>query len=149
LIRAGRPADAVPALRRGVVSDADLPEAFADLARDSLARALVRAGLVEPDADSAMRHYRRAIWANPDLPEAHFNLALALARSARTAEARLHLEAVVRLSPGDLEAHYNLGRILHGEGRPEAAEHRGESGPPGSGRGGGAAGPRIAIECSP
>jgi tetratricopeptide (TPR) repeat protein len=152
LIRAGRPADAVPVLRRAVALDADLPEAFVNLgtaisatgdatgpvdaferavslqpdlavARDSLARALVRTGLVQPDAESAMHHYRRAIWANPDLPEAHFNLALALARSARTVEAKRHLEAVVRLSPGDLEAHYNLGRILHGEGRPEAAEH--------------------------
>jgi tetratricopeptide (TPR) repeat protein len=59
----------------------------------------------------AIAHYEAAVRINPDLPEAHYVLGLALLKlSGRTPEAISHLESVVRLRP-DSEAQQLLDRL--------------------------------------
>jgi tetratricopeptide (TPR) repeat protein len=65
-----------------------------------------------------LAHYEEALRLKPaDYPEAHNNLAIALARSGRDAEALTHLAAAVGLSPAYAEAHFNLGLVLTRLGR--------------------------------
>jgi tetratricopeptide (TPR) repeat protein len=108
----GRSADAVPhfeaALRFGAES--------ADTEND-LGACLMNIGR---DADAISR-FEAALRVKPDFAEAHFNLALALAKApGRTAEAIAHFEAGLRLSP-DHTAHSNFAVLLMKLGRTDEA----------------------------
>jgi tetratricopeptide (TPR) repeat protein len=60
----------------------------------------------------------------PNSPLAEYNLAYALARQGRPAEAIEHYRQAVKLRPDDAEAHYNWGNALVRLGKPaEAIEH--------------------------
>ena len=59
------------------------------------ARAYQRAGMRE----KAIAEYERALQLRPDYPAAHLWLALALGEAGRSAEAKLHADAVIRLDP--------------------------------------------------
>jgi Flp pilus assembly protein TadD len=61
---------------------------------------------------------------NPAYAEARNNLANALARVGRNAEARFHYQEAIRLKPEMPEAHYNYARLLAGLGEIEAARVR-------------------------
>ena len=51
--------------------------------------------------DVAQEHFNKALAANPDLPEAHYNLALALDKLGNHGEATNHFKMALELAPED------------------------------------------------
>ena len=51
--------------------------------------------------DVAQEHFQKALAANPDLPEAHYNLALALDKLGNHGEATNHFTMALNLAPED------------------------------------------------
>ncbi len=51
--------------------------------------------------DVAQEHFQKALAANPDLPEAHYNLALALDKLGNHGEATNHFTMALDLAPED------------------------------------------------
>ena|SRR3989338_419190 len=77
-----------------------------------------RAAELKLTADAALRSgrtveavqgYQEALTLNPSFKEVHFNLAVAFFTAGRLDKAAGSLEDLVRLSPDDTEALYNLG----------------------------------------
>ncbi|HSW50734.1 MAG TPA: tetratricopeptide repeat protein, partial [Bryobacteraceae bacterium] len=88
-------------------------------------------------------HYRKALEGNPDYPEAHNNLGLALARSGKLGEAIPHFERFAAVHPDSADVHENLALAMAGTGnmagailhfqrlvelKPDSAEARGNFG---------------------
>jgi tetratricopeptide (TPR) repeat protein len=67
------------------------------------------AGLGQPQEAASL--LERALQINPDLPDAHFNLALTLARLGRDDEALAHYQTALRLRPNHAKAWLNLGNL--------------------------------------
>jgi tetratricopeptide (TPR) repeat protein len=70
---------------------------------------------------------RRFIDVDPDFPDAHNNLGVALQALDRPSEAAQHFEKAIQLAPQRPEAHYNLGRalqILHRQAQARACFER-------------------------
>src|SRR5262245_10450117 len=65
--------------------------------------------------------YRAALRADPDLHLARYNLAYALRKDRRHAEAEKECAAYLRAKPDDPDAHYGLAETLKALGRPEEA----------------------------
>jgi protein O-mannosyl-transferase len=105
-------AEAADLYRRFVLKEPDNAEAHFLLAN------CIR----EHDPSLAIACYRRAIELFPDYAEAHNNLAGALARQGKAAEAVEHFETAIRLKPDHADAHYNLGMIFYGRGQNVEAE---------------------------
>ena len=66
--------------------------------------------------DEAIACYRRAIDADPDLPDAHSNLGVALRATGRVDEAVACYRTAIALRPDYPEAHNNLGIALQQQG---------------------------------
>ncbi len=84
-----------------------------------LALALVNVGnalLAQGHLDPALTHFRRAIAAQPNYPDAHNNLGSALLQHHRDAEAEPHFLTALRFDPNHANAHYNLGLVLLNRG---------------------------------
>lgn len=62
--------------------------------------------------DEARAHYERALALDPESPDAHNNLGIALAQSGRLAEAVPEFEAALRLNPGHVNARRNLDQVM-------------------------------------
>ena len=73
--------------------------------------------IVCPEAEAL---YRRAIAANPNLPQAHHNLGNLLRNQGRHEEAVACQREAIRLKPNYVEAHLNLGLSLQDAGDHEA-----------------------------
>jgi tetratricopeptide (TPR) repeat protein len=73
--------------------------------------------------EKAIFHYREALKTDPQ-PDIHNNLAGQLLLQGKTAEALVHLEAALRLSPTFSAARYNMGTLLMMEGRMEEARRQ-------------------------
>jgi len=74
--------------------------------------------------EAAAALIRRFIEIDPDFPDAHNNLGVALQGLERPSEAMRHFETAIELAPRRPEAHYNLGRALQSMSRStEAREH--------------------------
>ena len=56
--------------------------------------------------------FKEALEANSDSVSARINLAAALTKLNKTAEAQSHLEAAIKLAPKNVTAHYNLAQLL-------------------------------------
>jgi hypothetical protein len=72
-------------------------------------------------AAEAEQEFREAIRLRPDLPEAHYNLGLLLARQNKLAEAEREYREALRLRSDSAEAHFALGNVLRVQGRFLAA----------------------------
>ena len=86
----------------------------ADTKRD-LALGAVRSGVVlaqKGDYDGAIVAFRKALALNPELGEAHFNLAGALLQKGEIEGAVETFPAALKLAPHWPEAHYQYGRAL-------------------------------------
>lgn len=99
-----------------------------ELAAEAPRRALLSFNLAnllqeEGDVAAAVAEYRAALEREPDLRDAHFNLALLFLKEARYADAVPHLSRVVELAPGDEPARYLYATALLFTGRD--AEARG------------------------
>ncbi len=76
------------------------------------------------DLEGAVALLRRAVELDPTLVDAHFNLAVALARLGKMDAAIDRMREVLRLQPKDFDAHSRLGTWLAGQGRhAEAVLH--------------------------
>lgn len=156
LYRAGRPEEALDALRKAVALKPDDPELPLDLANllaaagrplDALEQ--YRASLQRrPDhppsllgvadalalvgrLDEAKAAYRKALSVQPALPEAHRNLGLLELQLGDLAAAEASLRAALKLTPDDRDAHGALAEVLRRRGRMEEAEkHEAASGLP-------------------
>jgi tetratricopeptide (TPR) repeat protein len=95
--------------------DIDKSTDFQNQATDLLAKGKI---------DEAVARFKEAVKFNPEDEDAHYNLALALARQEnREAAMKEYLEAL-RIYPDYAEAHNNLGNLLVNEGKfSEAVEH--------------------------
>ncbi len=116
----GRWTDARLAYERAVHLDAE--DAFA---YQGLSNAFRREGDMGKTADAAMR----AVSLRHRLPQAHFNLGVALARSGELDKARVAFETALRFQPGFFNAHRYLG-ALYGAlpgGTEKARFHREEA----------------------
>ncbi|OHC75793.1 MAG: hypothetical protein A3G18_12585 [Rhodospirillales bacterium RIFCSPLOWO2_12_FULL_58_28] len=65
--------------------------------------------------------YRRGLAGQPDNPQAHYNLGIALKQQGRPAEAAISYRQAISLNPDYAEAHNNLGGALRDLGKPEEA----------------------------
>jgi protein O-GlcNAc transferase len=84
------------------------------------ANALQQSGRLE----EAVRTYREAVEARPDLAPAHNNLANLLADRGDIEDAVFHYRQAIALRPDSAEIHYNLGNALVRRGHAdEAAAH--------------------------
>lgn len=75
----------------------------------------------EGDLDTALRHYRLAVEADPDLALARYGLGTLLGEQGQLEEAVLHLRRAVELDPDFPEAHFNLGTALLRQGHADEA----------------------------
>jgi Tfp pilus assembly protein PilF len=82
---------------------------------------LFNQALLEARLEEKMRLYRAAIQLDPSLFEAHYNLALALEKTGRRAEAASEYRETLRLRPAYTAASLNLGAALYGEKRYQEA----------------------------
>jgi tetratricopeptide (TPR) repeat protein len=74
--------------------------------------------------EEAATQYRRALEINPSNEDAHFGLAMAMARLGREDEAVQEYGEALRLMPNYAEVHNNLGNLLAKQGKlTEAIEH--------------------------
>ncbi|MFQ5349803.1 MAG: tetratricopeptide repeat protein, partial [Thermoanaerobaculia bacterium] len=79
-------------------------------------------------AVAAIASYERALAANPDLEQVHYNLGLLRARDGDLETAARHYREALRIDPGFARAHNNLGALLERRGRPgEAVPHFAEA----------------------
>jgi tetratricopeptide (TPR) repeat protein len=91
-------------------------------ASDALRRALK----LEKHGDLAgyLTYCREALRLDPYLPQAHYNLGLALYRQGRTDEAEQRWIQATSIDPDYAEAHYNLGALYYSRGELDAALER-------------------------
>jgi Flp pilus assembly protein TadD/4-amino-4-deoxy-L-arabinose transferase-like glycosyltransferase len=110
MLDTGRPAEAVPLLRKAVGVDPEDPGA-----QSQLGLALVQSG--QPEA--AIAPLREAVRLQPASASMHSNLALALmdAGDANVSEALAHFAEAVRLQPDDFNVRMNFGGALCRVGR--------------------------------
>jgi Flp pilus assembly protein TadD len=95
----------------------------ADVNRD-LALGALRAGVTlarRRDFDGAILQFRKALEIDPQLAEAHFNLAGALLEKGEAAAAIDSFRAGLKLVPHWPDAHYQLGKALLASGRRQDA----------------------------
>ena len=71
--------------------------------------------------DEAIASYRKALDLEPNDPDTHYNLALALKYKGDTKQAAEEFEAALRLKPKWADAHYGLGATLYDLGEQAAA----------------------------
>ena len=104
--------EAVRAARRALTFDDDAVEAHLVLGN---------VALDAQDFEGAIEHYGRIVELRPDHNRVRLNLAGALARRGRMADAIQALEVAVRLEPDYALAHHNLGAMLWHEKRTDEA----------------------------
>ena len=149
---------AIEALRRAVTLRPSDSHALADLGNVYLQRQQVRrsrgrpssapwrstpacrarttrlglAALAQGDRGRAEQQFREAIRIQPDLAEAHSNLANLLAGRRAYAEAAAHFEQALRADPNHVAAHHGYGLVLaltqQNARRGGGAAHRGPAG---------------------
>jgi len=109
-----------------VVTSAEEQELEARALAEPEARELLQRGTQlgqAGDLDGARSLLRRAIELNPDLEDAHFNLAMIYRKQGDLEAAIAAMRQVARLHPDDFEAQMHLGAWLFERGRyPEASE---------------------------
>src|SRR5207244_1864889 len=70
---------------------------------------------------AAIEQYDEALRINPDYPQTHKNLGIALSQAGRIDDAIQHYKEALRIRPDYAEAHVELGSALASAGRvPEA-----------------------------
>lgn len=109
---AGRPKEALEALRMAVQLNPQYPEAQYDLGT-----VLMRHG----DLDEAITHFEAALRHNPKFAQAHSNLGSALLKQGKLTEAQDHFQRAVALNAEDAEAFYNLGTVWLAQSRVKEA----------------------------
>jgi tetratricopeptide (TPR) repeat protein len=78
---------------------------------------LGRAYAANDQPADALAHYEAALKLDPDFPEAHANLALALSRLGRTGEALAHCRTALQLKPGYSDAQKLLEQLAGAGGK--------------------------------
>jgi len=97
---------------------ADLASALLEeVSRERKAYEIFNQAVLEARLEEKMRLYRAAIQLDPSLFEAHYNLALALEKTGRRAEAVEQYRETLRLRPAYAAAALNLGAALYAEKR--------------------------------
>ncbi|MEE8412030.1 MAG: tetratricopeptide repeat protein, partial [Acidobacteriota bacterium] len=76
------------------------------------------------DLTGYLTYCREALRLDPHLPEAHYNLGLALYRQGRVDEAESRWIRATSIDPDYAEAHYNLGALYYSRGELGAALKR-------------------------
>src|SRR5262245_29520578 len=77
--------------------------------------------LAESKLNEAMIQLRTAIQLNPQLPEAHYNLALVYLAMGALSEANQELAKTVSLQPGNMPAQLKYGNLQLLDGKPDEA----------------------------
>jgi len=83
---------------------------------------LGRALIVDPEHfDEAVSHFREALRMDPNYPDAHVSLGIALMEENKLDDAISHFHVALRIRPIFPRAHHHLGRALARQGRLEEA----------------------------
>ena len=112
LTRSGRAAEALPHLREALLRRPGADVHF---------NLGVACAALDRDAEAA-NHLRAALALDPDLAEAHWQLARLAERAGRNDEAKAKYERVLALQPGHAESHRRLGLLAARRGDLDAAE---------------------------
>lgn len=97
---------------------ADLATALLErVEQERRAYELFNQAVLEPKLEDKVALYRRVLALDPNRFEAHHNLALALERLGKTAEAEAEYRSTLRVRPGYTPAALNLGALFYGEKR--------------------------------
>jgi tetratricopeptide (TPR) repeat protein len=112
LLHAGRVAEALPLLEKGVVAAPNL-----SAGHFCLAAALASSG----DKTRARDEFEIAIRLRPDFPEAYLGMALTLSDLGDETGALQYLERAVRMGPDSVQLRSMLARIYAGRGRTDEA----------------------------
>lgn len=88
-----------------------------EVARERRALELFNQAVLEGKLEEKAALYRKAVSLAPDLAEGHYNLALALERLGRAAEAETEYRETLRLRPDYTPAALNLGAALYEQQR--------------------------------
>lgn len=88
-----------------------------------LANLALADALGDNDPAEAIRYYQAALAIQPQAATAHNNLAVALIKVGRSAEAIAEFEQSVGLDANSAAPHYNLGRALSPDQPQRAIEH--------------------------
>ena len=115
----GHAAGAIPACRTALAHDPHQPAVRRTLALMSVA--LGNASDEAGNLEDALLRYGEALGAEPDLPEAHYNLAVTLHRAGRLDEAVAHYQQTVAARPADVDALTNLATAMRLLGRLQGA----------------------------
>ncbi len=114
LVQAGRLGEAHQALAAAAVGRGR--------ASAEVLRLLAKLDLQAGRAAEALRTMKRALKADPGLPEARYELGVMLLANERLAEAATAFRKALADNPGDQRARFNLAWALGKAGRPEAAD---------------------------
>lgn len=112
LVRAGRPAEAIPLLERAATAMPDFAPARLDLGL-----ALNQVG----ERQRAVEAFAAALRIRPDFAAAHSALGVTLQEMDKPAEALPHFFQAVRLAPDDAKSQWSLGLALSKAGRRQEA----------------------------
>jgi len=103
---------------KAIQKDKDYALAYAGLA-DSYSTLYMYYDKKDEHLEQALSASRKAFDLDPDLPEAHASLGLALAQSNQFEEAEKEFEAAIQLNPKFFEAYYEYARICRSRGKHE------------------------------
>jgi len=111
---------AIQMFKKAIQKDKNYALAFAGLA-DSYSTLYMYYDKKDEHLEQALSASRKAFDLDPDLPEAHASLGLALAQNNQFEEAVKEFERAIQLNPKFFEAYYEYARICRSHGKHEHA----------------------------
>jgi serine/threonine protein kinase/Flp pilus assembly protein TadD len=109
---------AIQMFKKAIQKDKSYALAYAGLA-DSYSTLYMYFDKKDEHLEQALSASRKAFDLDPDLPEAHASLGLALAQNNQFEEAVKEFETAVQLNPNFFEAYYEYARICRSHGKHE------------------------------
>ena len=111
---------AIQMFKKAIQKDKNYALAYAGLA-DGYSHLYMYYDKRDENLEQALSASRKAFELDPDLPEVHASLALALAQNKQYEEAEKEFETAIQLDPKFFEAYYKYARTCRAQGKHEQA----------------------------